>query len=202
MPLTRMLAVNETLRQLGYELGSGQRTLSQHLDAVADLLQVSVGCSRVTVWLLQREDPGSALVCSGFSSFSRSMQISRCALPDVAVRSYLDALLATGVLAVHQVASVPDLQVLNAVYCAPEGVLATLDAAFVVNGQAMGVVCCEQIGASRRWDSDEVALLRRVAQVVTLDLARLAGGLRDGDDCDPDIRRLMLALAHPLPVRD
>ena len=40
------------------------------------------------------------------------------------------------------------------------------------------------------------ALLRSVAQTVTLDLARLASGVQPGDDCSDDVRRLLLAL-HP-----
>lgn len=194
MPHTRSPAANDLLRQLRFQLHSGACTLPQYLDAVADVLKAAIGCPRVTVWLLQRQHPHATLQCSAWSSFSRGLQITRCQLPQEAVQTYLQALLATGVLAVPDLSLAAPLQALNAVYCQPEQVMATLDAAFVVNGQAVGVVCCEQIGALREWTPDECALVRSVAQAVTLDLARLAAGVQPGDDCSDDVRRLLEAL--------
>lgn len=196
MPNTRLMAVNETLRQLSFELASGSHGLSQHLDAIADLLKVAIGCPRVTVWLLHRQQPEASLSCTAWSSFSRSLKLTRCALPEEAIRAYLDSLLVGGVLAVPDIRQDASLQALNTAYCEPEEIFATLDAAFVVNGQAVGVVCCEQIGAVRHWMPEEVAVVRRTAQAVTLDLARLADGVQPGDDCSPDVQRLMEALRH------
>lgn len=196
MPNTRFQAATDTLRPLGFQLASGGCSLPQYLDAVADLLKTAVACHRVTVWLLQRAAPNATLQCTAWSSFSRGLQIHRCALSQAAVQAYLQAVLDTGVLAVADLREAPLLAALNTAYCEPEQVLATLDAAFVVNGQAVGVVCCEQIGAVRDWTADERALLRSVAQTVTLDLARLASGVQPGDDCSDDVRRLLLAL-HP-----
>ncbi|MCR5868086.1 GAF domain-containing protein [Aquincola sp. J276] len=195
MQSTRLLAVNETLRQLSFELGSGSRELAGHLDAIADLLKVSLDCSRVTLWLLQRRHPERTLDCTAFSSHSRTLKVSRCALPQPAVQAYLDALLASGLLAVEDVRQAPALAALDAAYCRPEGVVATLDAAFVVNGQAVGVACCEQIGQPRRWLPEEAAVLRRVAQAVTLDLARVALGVKPEDECSDEVRRLLQALS-------
>lgn len=195
MQSTRLLAVNETLRQLSFELGSGSRQLPEHLDAIADLLKVSLDCSRVTLWLLQRRHPDRTLDCTAYSTHSRALKVSRCELPQPAVQTYLDTLLASGMLAVEDVRLAPELADLDAAYCRPEGVVATLDAAFVVNGQAVGVACCEQIGETRRWLPEEAAVLRRVAQTVTLDLARVAMGVKAGDECSEDVRRLLQALS-------
>lgn len=194
MPHTRTPAANDMLRQLGFQLHSGACTLPQYLDAVADLLKAAIGCPRVTVWLLQRQHPDATLQCTAWSSFSRGLQVHRCVLSQQAVQAYLQALLATGVLAVPDLSLALHLEDLNALYCRPEQVLATLDAAFVVNGQAVGVVCCEQLGELRQWTTEECLLVRSVAQAVTLDLARLADGVRPGDDCSDDVRRLMQAL--------
>lgn len=195
MHSTRLLAVNETLRQLSFELGSGSRELPEHLDAIADLLKVSLDCSRVTLWLLQRQQPLRTLDCTAYSSHSRALKVSRCALPQPAVQAYLEALLASGMLAVEDVRVEPRLADLDAAYCRPEGVVATLDAAFVVNGQAVGVACCEQMAEPRRWLPEEAAVVRRVAQAVTLDLARVALGIKPQDDCSDEVRRLLQALS-------
>ncbi|URI07569.1 GAF domain-containing protein [Aquincola tertiaricarbonis] len=196
MPHIRFPAAHGLLRQLGFQLHSGACTLPQYLDAVADLLKAAIACPRVTVWLLQRDHPESTLQCTAWSSFSRGLRINRCALSQEAVQAYLKALLATGVLAVPDLDAALPLQALNAAYCQPEQVLATLDAAFVVNGQAVGVVCCEQIGEVRQWTGEECLLVRSVAQAVTLDMARLADGVQPGDDCSDDVRRLLAALGQ------
>lgn len=194
MPHARIQAANEALRELGFRLVSNSCGLPQYLDAVADLLKSAIDCHRVTVWLMQRQPQATSLHCSAWSSFSRGLQVHRCALSPQAVQDYLQALLVTGVLAVPDLSAAPQLDALNTAYCLPEQVFATLDAAFVVNGQAIGVVCCEQIGEVREWTADERALLRGVAQAVTLDLARLATGVQPADDCSDDVRRLLLAL--------
>ena len=56
----------------------------------------------------------------------------------------------------------PKLKSMREQYLLPNGVLSMLDATFMVNGRAYGMVCCEQKGLPRRWRTDEVANLRAI----------------------------------------
>jgi len=57
-------------------------------------------------------------------------------------------------------------------YLVPHDIRASLDAAIGVNGSTLGVLCCAQQGSTRQWRQQEVRLLKRYADEVSLRRAR------------------------------
>ena len=53
-------------------------------------------------------------------------------------------------------------------YLVPNNVLSLLDAAFMVNGRAYGMVCCEETVAARDWRAGEVMALRAMVTRLAL----------------------------------
>ena len=88
-------------------------------------------------------------------------------------RDYFERLVQQGVYVASDTATDPVLAPMREAYLTPHDVRAMMDAAFTLNGQTFGVVCCEQIGRSRAWSTAEVIRLKRWAALITLHNARL-----------------------------
>ena len=68
----------------------------------------------------------------------------------------------------------PALQAMREPYLVPNNVRSLLDAAFMLNGRAYGMVCCEETVAPRDWRAGDVLALR----AIVTRLALLMSGVR------------------------
>ena len=93
----------------------------------------------------------------------------RLQLPEF--RDYFDALTYQGTYASNDTFNDPNLRGMRGNYLERHGVMAMLDAAFLVNGRVYGVACCEQMGSVRVWRADELTDLRAIVAKVTMLLA-------------------------------
>ena len=62
----------------------------------------------------------------------------------------------------------PALQAMREAYLVPNNVRSLLDAAFMLNGRAYGMVCCEETVAARDWRAGEVMALRAMVTRLAL----------------------------------
>jgi hypothetical protein len=66
----------------------------------------------------------------------------------------------------------PNLQPMRDNYLVPNDVRSMLDVAFMVNGRAHGMVCCEQTRAIRAWRRVEIARLRAIVAKLAILMTR------------------------------
>ena len=71
----------------------------------------------------------------------------------------------------HDASTDPGLLPMRDNYLLPNHVLSLLDAAFLVNGRAYGMVCCEQTDRQRDWRQADVADLRALVAKLALLMA-------------------------------
>ena len=62
----------------------------------------------------------------------------------------------------------PALQAMREPYLVPNNVRSLLDAAFMLNGRAYGMVCCEETAAPRDWRAGDVLALRAIVTRLAL----------------------------------
>ena len=62
----------------------------------------------------------------------------------------------------------PALQSMRESYLIANNVTALLDAAFMLNGRAYGMVCCEETKATRAWSAGDVFALRAIVTRLAL----------------------------------
>ena len=86
-------------------------------------------------------------------------------------RDYFDALVNHGAYVSNDTFNDPNLQSMRGNYLERHGVMAMLDAAFLVNGRVYGMACCEQIGSVRVWRADELTDLRAIVSKVSMLMA-------------------------------
>lgn len=162
-----------TLRVLGTGLKDGRLDRDEYRQALAALLLQRFGCSRVTMWRLVGDAGRRTLRCVAARSFVKGALAPRCELAELEYGDYFAELIKSGVYACCDTLADPNLTALRHWHGQPDGTRAFLDAAFAINGTALGALCCEQTGETRAWGVGEVCDLKRFAVIVSLQVARV-----------------------------
>lgn len=153
-------------------VGAVDREEAQKLVLVA--IQQHFQCSRVSMWRFHGKPGHSVMRCTGGYTDTGAYLPAGAALHQHEYSEYFDEIFSSGAYVCHDTARDPKLDGMRESYLRPLGVAALLDAVFAFNGQAQGLVCCEQVGAPRQWTSAERADLKRCASAITRHANRLA----------------------------
>ena len=143
-----------------------QRTAAHYLGAH---LARRLYCSRVALWTIA-DAPGSATIArlGGYDALLDRPLTKHLALRIDAPSAWLGELLGRGGYASADTSADRRLFAQRADYLAPLRVDALLQAAIGHDGRTCGFLACEQVGGTRAWTREEAALLRRVAEAVSL----------------------------------
>ena len=142
--------------------------------AVIDVIIGRLQCSRVSLWRVDGAPGQLALLCFASKKTGAALVTRELRLPESEYRAYFGGLVRTGMYISDDAMADADLLPMRANYLVPNQVRSMLDAAFLVNGRAYGMVCCEQTDALRRRRADEIAALRGI--VVKLALLMASAG--------------------------
>lgn len=140
-------------------------------EAVIDLIAGWLKCSRVSLWRFDGDAGALALLCFASKAVGGALDTVERRLEQGEYHAYFDGLAQRGTYVCHDTLNDPNLQPMREAYLLPHGVLSLLDAAFMVNGRAFGMVCCEQTDAKRRWRPSEVTGLRAIVGKLALLMA-------------------------------
>ena len=142
--------------------------------AVIDVIQGRLRCSRVSLWRFDGMPGDLRLLCFASKREDGALNTVPAELHQREYRDYFAALVQTGTFVSVDAMADPTLQPMRANYLVTNHVCSLLDAAFMVNGRAYGMVCCEQTDTVRRWRPAEIIALR--AMVAKLALLMASGG--------------------------
>ena len=159
------------LQNVSSQLTAGDITRNQAYEAVIDLIMLRLACPRVSLWRFDGEPGSLAMLCFAAKTTGGELDVEEKRLQVPEFRDYFDALINQGTYASNDTFNDPNLQGIRGNYLERHGVMAMLDAAFLVNGRVFGVACCEQIGSTRVWRADELTDLRAIVAKVTMLMA-------------------------------
>ncbi len=162
------------LQDIGVGFHAGKIGRDAALAAVIDVILGRLQCSRVSLWRFDGPPGELVLLCFAAKRPGAALEATEGRLTEAKYRAYFDGLVRTGVYVSDDAMNDPDLQPMCARYLLPNRVRSRLDAAFMVNGRAHGIVCFEQTDAIRHWRADEIASLRSI--VAKLALLMATGG--------------------------
>lgn len=131
---------------------------SSVIDVVLDRLQ----CSRVSLWKFAGDNGRLSLLCFASKNAGGVLNTSEQRLDQDEYRDYFNALVERGTFHSDDAMSDPALQPMRASYLVPHNVLSVLDSAFLLNGRAYGMVCCEETAKRRAWRAADVSALRAI----------------------------------------
>jgi GAF domain-containing protein len=138
---------------------------------VIDIFLSELQCSRVSLWRFDGEPGSMRLLCFAAKMAGQPLDIAPGQLLEHEYSDYFDQLISTGIYICHDALSDPHLLPMRENYLLPNHVCSLLDGAFMLNGRAYGMVCCEQTDTPRRWLGDDVVTLRALVSKMALIMA-------------------------------
>jgi signal transduction histidine kinase len=146
----------------------GGHTLLQVLQQAMELASRTLAVERAGVWLLVNE--GRTLRCFDVYERSKAQHSEGTLLQASDFPAYFKALEERTNVPAADARTDPLTHELRRAYLEPLGIVSMLDAPIFRNGQVVGVVCHEHVGAPREWTSEERAFVSSVADGVALRL--------------------------------
>ena len=170
-----MKTIDVTLAKL-HDIGStfytGKIERDAARSAVIDAIVAKLGCTRVSLWRFDSGARGGlSLLCFASKRSGGELVTTEARLDEAEYRAYFDVLVRTGMYVCDDAMADPHLEPMRRNYLLPNNVRSMLDAAFMVNGRAYGMVCCEQTDTIRHWRPEEIAVLRAIVAKIALLMA-------------------------------
>jgi GAF domain-containing protein len=148
------------LQEIGTLFYAGKTSRDEARSAVIDVIFRRLRCSRVSLWRFDGGPGALRLLCFASKVAGQSLVTTERWLAATEFGPYFDGLVRDGTYLSNDAMTDSNLQPMHDNYLVPNDVRSMLDAAFMVNGRAYGMVCCEQTHAIRAWRAAEVADLR------------------------------------------
>ena len=159
---------SELLQEILSEFYAGRTSRDEARSAVIDVVLARLQCARVSMWKFDGDNDDLTLLCFASKTAGGPLDTSDRRLHRSEYRDYFNALVERGTFMSEDALSEPALLPMRASYLMPNGVTSTLDAAFMLNGRAYGVICCEETGQARQWRPGDVSALRAIVTKMAL----------------------------------
>ncbi|MEP6874110.1 MAG: GAF domain-containing protein [Burkholderiales bacterium] len=171
--MERLSAELTRLEHIARDFYAGRISRDEGRSAVIDVILDRLHCSRVSLWRFDGDAGDRRLLCFAAKVAGAELDVTEHRLHEPEYRDYFDGLVNNGMFVSADALADPLLQPMRENYLIANGVRSLLDAAFLVNGRAYGMVCCEQTDTVRHWGTDEIAALRTMVAKLAL---LMAGG--------------------------
>lgn len=134
------------------------------LKTITKVLSETINVARASVWQLSED--GQELRCLNLYESHRDEHSSGTVLRTNDFPSYFHAMKKESRIYAEDAVMDPRTMELSENYLKPLGITSMMDAGIVMEGEQVGVVCCEHIGKKRRWYPDEESFLSTVATMI------------------------------------
>jgi GAF domain-containing protein len=151
---------------------AGTVHVDKFMRGVCQLMGERLRCNRVSIWRF--EGPAGLRTLRCVAAYDQRHRDERL-LPELGEDEYNDyfaALVQHGYVESADVRSDARVAGLLESYLRPRDIRSLLDVGFSVNGHTVGILCCEQVGETRRWQPVDIATARRVGTTISLALTK------------------------------
>ena len=128
------------LQDINAAFVAGKISRNEGRSAVIRVVFDRLHCSRVSLWRFDGEAGDLTLLCFASQTAGGELNTQEHRLAAAEYRDYFNQLIHTGMYASHDARADPHLQPMRQNYLAPSHVVSMLDAAFMVNGRAYGIL--------------------------------------------------------------
>lgn len=140
--------------------------------SLTEIIATEVGCSRASLWLYSNIDL-SEIVSIDLYDHNESRHSSGDKLTEVMFAPYIGAMRRDGAIDASDARQHPATRCFNDVYFLPNNIFSLLDIGIRLNGQLVGVFCCEQVNDYQRWTDAQKSYLMQVGKLITFALKPL-----------------------------
>ncbi len=159
---------SQRLQEILSAFYAGRATRDETRSELIDVVLDRIHCARVTLWKFDGEGEDLSLLCFASKTAGGALDTTERRLRRSEYRDYFNALIEKGTYLSQDVTSEPALQPMRDSYLVPNHVLSMLAAAFLLNGRAYGMICCEETAHIRRWRPSDVAAVRAIVTKMAL----------------------------------
>jgi hypothetical protein len=155
------------LQELLGELYAERAARPETQSAVLDLVLARLRCARVSMWKFDRLGDELTLLCFASKSADGVFDTSDRRLRRGEYLDYFNSLVDAATYASVDAMNDPVLQPMRDTYLVANNIVSMLDAAFVLNNQCYGMVCCEE-PQRREWTAGDTVALRAIVNKIAL----------------------------------
>src|SRR6478609_8589203 len=155
------------LQELLGEMYAERAARTETQSAVLDVVLARLRCARVSMWKFDRVGDELTLLCFASKTADGVFDTSERRLHRPEYIDYFNSLVDAGTYMSVDAMNDPALQPMRENYLVANNVVSMLDAAFVLNNQTYGMVCCEE-PHQREWKASDVVSLRAIVNKIAL----------------------------------
>ena len=155
------------LQELLGELYAERAARVETQSAVLDVVLARLRCARVSMWKFDRIGDELTLLCFASKTADGVFDTSDRRLLRPEYFDYFNSLVDASTYTSVDAMNDPVLQPMRENYLVANNVVSMLDAAFVLNNQTYGMVCCEE-QQRREWKASDVVSLRAIVNKIAL----------------------------------
>ena len=155
------------LQELLGEMYADRVARRETQSAVIDVILARLHCARVSMWKFDLVGDELTLLCFASKTADGVFDTSERRLRRGEFIAYFNSLVDAGTYVSVDALDDPVLQPMRENYLVANNVVSMLDAAFVLNNQTYGMVCCEE-NQRREWKASDAVSLRAIVNKLTL----------------------------------
>jgi hypothetical protein len=155
------------LQHLLGEMYADRTPRVQTQSAVIDVVLARLQCARVSMWKFDGAGDDLTLLCFASKTAAGRFDNSDRRLLREEFIDYFNGLVGSGIYVSPDAMNDPALQPMRQSYLLANNVVSMLDAAFILNNQTYGMVCCEEHHL-REWRPSDVVALRAIVNKIAL----------------------------------
>jgi GAF domain len=155
------------LQELLGDLYAERKARVDTQSAVLDVVLARLHCARVSMWKFDRVGDELTLLCFASKTRAGVFDTSERRLRRPEFIDYFNSLVDAGTYMSVDAMDDPALQPMRENYLVANNVVSMLDAAFVLNNQTYGMVCCEE-PHRREWKPGDIVSLRAIVNKIAL----------------------------------
>ena len=155
------------LQQLLGDFYADRAGRPQTHSAVLDVILARLQCARVSMWKFDGAGADISLLCFASKTAAGEFDTSDRRLRRDEFIDYFNGLVGNGIYLSADAMTDPLLQPMRDSYLLANNVVSMLDAAFVLNNQTYGMVCCEE-HHRREWRASDAVSLRGIVNRLAL----------------------------------
>lgn len=129
-------------------------------------------CSRASLWLYS-DSLLSEIVAVDLYDSLKDEHLQGIVLHEDDFAPYFEAMRNDGGINAADAWRHPATACFNELYFEPHDILSLLDVGIRLNGQLVGVFCCEQVGEIMQWNEAQIAFLEQAGKLITFALKPL-----------------------------
>ena len=155
-----------TLIQLAMDSALYQGAMQTAIQVITEASARTLQVERISVWFYN--DAKDSIDCLDLYELSQDRHTSGAILKKDSFPVYFQAIAEQRAIVATNAHQDPRTAELSETYLTPLGITSMLDAPVRLEGELVGVVCHEQVGAPRQWEQEDINFAVSIANLVSL----------------------------------